>query len=275
MLNLNTKKRAWDFERFGFFPQKLKLRLKPTESHSVLCNTLPKSGTHLIERALCLHPALYRKLLPTVHETNLQKWGTLERLFESLKAGQLMFSHLLHTPEREQALINSTIKSLFLVRDPRDIALSNAFYLMRNEKHPYHSPFAKVKSEKEAIELSILGAQEVGLPPIEVVFNGFLGWTKSNALKVRFEDLVGHAGGGDPRTQERTLKKIYQHLELETSDQQVKDLASKTFSDVSPTFRKGSIGGWSNHFDDRTKELFKEKTGDLLLHYGYEESSDW
>jgi hypothetical protein len=43
----------------------------------------------------------------------------------------------------------------------------------------------------------------------------------------------------------------------------------------SHTFRSGKTGGWTQHFTDAHKKLFKDVTGDLLVRLGYEKNNDW
>jgi len=43
----------------------------------------------------------------------------------------------------------------------------------------------------------------------------------------------------------------------------------------SHTFRSGKTGGWTQHFTDEHKELFKDVAGDLLVRLGYEPGNEW
>lgn len=45
--------------------------------------------------------------------------------------------------------------------------------------------------------------------------------------------------------------------------------------DVKSHYRKGTAGDWKNHFTAAHVAYFKEQCNDLLLRYGYEQSSDW
>ena len=72
-----VSRQAWTLERFGLSPGKLPKRLSDQGAPRVFCVSIPKSGTHLLERALCLHPALYRKLVPTISGANVAKFGGL------------------------------------------------------------------------------------------------------------------------------------------------------------------------------------------------------
>ena len=59
---LIVRRLAWDLRRFGLTPRALGWRLCPGERPRILCLSIPKAGTHLLERVLCLHPGLYRAI---------------------------------------------------------------------------------------------------------------------------------------------------------------------------------------------------------------------
>lgn len=50
---------------------------------------------------------------------------------------------------------------------------------------------------------------------------------------------------------------------------------SRGEEDVSSHYRKGVSGDWQNHFDDRLREMFKEKFGQALITTGYEADLNW
>jgi hypothetical protein len=52
-------------------------------------------------------------------------------------------------------------------------------------------------------------------------------------------------------------------------------VARKTWSVTSPTFRKGTIGDWRNHFEPEHKTAFRELAGQALIELGYEKDMDW
>jgi hypothetical protein len=40
-------------------------------------------------------------------------------------------------------------------------------------------------------------------------------------------------------------------------------------------YRKGVPGDWVNYFDDKLKQSFKDRYGDLVVQLGYENDYDW
>ncbi len=265
--------KIWDFQRFGWTPWKIWARLTNAGLPSVFVTSIPKAGTHLVERALVLHPRLYRKMLPKVTDENLERLGGLEALLASLKPGEFLLAHLYHSPEREKILQRMGIPTVFVVRDPRDIVVSDTFFILRWKEHPLHDFFRQQKTLKDQLRLAILGYPPLNYPSIEEKLRRFSGWLQGNALVVRFEHLVGPQGGGDPETQVRTLRDLFEYLGISVSHALLESIARRMFFSKSPTFRKGAVRQWQNYLDEELQTLFYETAGSWLKVYGYDPAS--
>jgi hypothetical protein len=114
---------AWTLERFGLTPSKLSRRIADRGAPRVLCVSIPKAGTHLLERALCLHPRLYRKLLPTITNSSLRRWDGLDGLLAKVRPGEVIASHLRFDPAFPDVVDRRGVAVIFLVRDPRDLVI--------------------------------------------------------------------------------------------------------------------------------------------------------
>lgn len=269
-------KKVWDAKRFGVTPTRLKERILNRSGPRVLIISVPKSGTHLLERALCLLPPLYRKLLPTLNHENIQRYGGLREILSRLQANQVLVSHLPFTEDRSQILQSYSVSPLFIVRDPRDVAISRASYIAEKEAHNYHDLFAAQPDRRSRIELSVVGDPSTGFPSIGDMMLQFKGWLHDQKpLLIRFEDLIGASGGESEERQLETLRRIYNFLELDRPADELRTLCEKLFSKKSPTFNKGTTGRWQKHLDDELKQRFKEEAGDVLIEYGYEQDHQW
>jgi sulfotransferase 6B1 len=254
----------WTAERFGLTPRKLATRVAGAGLPRVLVVSLPKAGTHLVERAVCLHPRLYRRFLPTLNPENVGEDG-LAGVLRAHRPGQVVVAHLPFDPAYRELLADVT--TLFVVRDPRDMAVSLAHYIESRGDHPLHFAYSERPDERSRIELAILGDAEARppAPSLESLLAGFAGWLDSGALVVRFEDLIGARGGGDDATQAQTIRAVYDRLGLDVPPR----LTERLFSNASPTFRKGQIGGWRESFDADLEALFEREVGKWMEVYGY------
>lgn len=260
---------AWTLERFGLTPSKLSRRITDRGAPRVLCVSIPKAGTHLLERALCLHPRLYRKLLPTITNSSLRRWGGLDDLLAKLRPGQVIASHLRFDAPFLDVVERRHVAVIFLVRDPRDLVISQANYVSRRSDHRFNHLFAQRDALRERLELAIVGDPEHRLRSVGERLEAYAGWLRSSALVVRFEDLIGPGGGGDADRQAEAVRAIYRHIEMPIADAFVTEVCGRLFSPDSPTFRKGSIGQWRDLFDRELEELFERTAGDMARVYGY------
>jgi hypothetical protein len=266
-LPLNT----WTLQRFGLTPSRLAHRLTDRDAPRVLSISLPKAGTHLLERAVCLHPRLHRKMLATVWPEALERWQGLSGLLDTLAPGQVVVAHLPFELDYPAVIEAGGVRALFLTRDPRDIVLSQAHYAVQKPDHPFHQAFAGQTDLRGRVLVAIEGDPATGLPSIGDRLERYVGWLRGPAETVRFEDLIGPNGGGDAARQRDAVERIYRHLGFDVDAALVERVCGELFSDASPTFRKGAIGGWRERFDDELSERFSARVSDERLRaYGYE-----
>ena len=262
----------WTFARFGLTPQKLAARALNRTEPKILCNSLPKAGTHLLERALCLHPRLYRKFVPTISDQKIHRWNGLDPLLARVRPGQIVLCHLHFKPEYRQSMAECGIRSIFLIRDPRDVVVSQAFYIAGEKRHPLHQLFARQPSLKERLKIAIQGDAAHGLPSVGQRLDEFGGWLGASDLVVRFEDLIGAEGGGSMRSQREALRALYFAVGLSPQEELLDSITQQLFSSASPTFRRGRTGEWRECFDLELQELFQYTAADQLVRYGYSDT---
>lgn len=262
----------WALNRFGMSPGKLPARAFNRDQPRILSVSVPKSGTHLVERALCLYPRLYRRVLPTVKSNNLSRRHDLDHLLSRVRPGQIVVAHLPFQPHYPAVIAERRVSALFLIRDPRDIVISEAHYVAGTRSHKGHELFARQTTFRDMVLLVIRGDEEHGWLPLAEKLARYEGWLDSGAHVMRFEDLIGSAGGGDDRRQAASLRGMFDYLSLDADDAFVASVGDRLFSKNSPTFRKGAIGGWREHFDPEIQEAFDSTAGRYLAHYGYAES---
>jgi len=257
----------WDLERFGITPRGIAARVRASDGPGLVCNSLPKAGTHLVERALCLHPGVHRRLVPTLYPYNLPQWGELGSLVERQRPGQLLVTHLPFERSYLDVIEAAGARAFFVIRDPRDVVVSNAFYIAASSFHNWHRLIAAEPTIEARIRVLIEGREATPrIPSIAEYLERYAGWLDGGALVVRFEDLVGA-----PERRLQTLDAIYRHAGLGVEPAELERLAGKLISPASPTYRSGATGEWRKHFDSELEARFTETAGRHLARYGYAE----
>lgn len=240
----------------------------------VIVATVPKSGTHLVQQIVTALPGVrdYGRFIASV-----ASWGRHERSataeakrIRSLVPGELVRAHLFHRPEVVEAVRERQAFMVFVHRDPRDVIVSEAYYLTDSAPwHTLHAEFAR-RSPAERIDIAIDGLEGYNgiYPDAGRRFGKFAGWLDDADVVLRFEDLVG-----DGREEAiRGLVAAYRQasrLELDL-DATVACAVEAIDPERSHTFREGQTGAWRDAFTPAQTERFLAVAGPVLDRYGYE-----
>jgi hypothetical protein len=194
-----------------------------------------------------------------------------------VKPGQYATSHLWSHPTLFAILAELGFRSIFIVRDPRDILVSDAEYIYRLRRHPQYKRFRHEYTDRDARLNAIISGfprDPWDLPqlPFAERLRGFQSWLdpQDGVLCCRFEDLIGDVGGGSHSTQRRCIAQISNHVERPLDEAALDDVCLAAWSSQSPTFRKGVIGDWQTVLAGDTLEYFYEQVDARILSaYGY------
>ena len=241
----------------------------------VLVNSIPKAGTHLLETALSNFP-----LLRNAGKKTLSCWDNPDRRtlmhLELIGKGQFLNAHF--TPHNDilNTIKKENISVLFVIRDPRDIAVSNFKYISEIDKtHWAHREIKSLPNDSDRLMASIKGIPGI-LPSIGEMLTRFQPWLHmENIFICRFEDLIGPEGGGNFQKQLAILSDISNFIHIPVDQVKLEKIAAKVFSGKSSTYRKGKVGDWQNYFDSEHINEFKNVANREIIAYGYEHNMDW
>lgn len=253
----------------------------------VFANSQPKSGTHLLTAVLAnlpdmLHNGTHYSWGRYADRTGTIDWVRLGAALRRVRDGQFVSGHLPGDEQAKRLLAHLGFRVLMIHRDPRDVVVSDVFYMLKRDHHPHHHRFANVlQSFDERLRYSIAGwdADEhgPGRPSIGTRIDHYAPWWEDpgHAYTCRFEELIGPRGGGSVEQQLAHIRGIADYLDRPLRDDQVEQIADRAFSARSATFRKGRIGDWTNHFTDEHRRLFKAVASEQLIRLGYEQDGSW
>ena len=256
----------------------------------------PKTGTHLLSDCLALMPRMMfsgrRLALPEFYAGSAQPdpskaprtldESRLRRFLRGCPQGMFVTAHARFHPTLRDLLGELRFKQILLLRDPRDVVVSNMFFTKREPGVRHHEFYAEaLRSDEERITATIRGFGQDALTDrprasISEMFEGYTPWLdNSSTLVVRFEDLVGPRGGGIGERQLDEIRRIGDFVGRPLSGEQAQQIARKMYSKASLTYRKGIVGDWRNHFTEDHRRIFKQVAGDTLIRLGYEKDLDW
>jgi len=236
----------------------------------------PKSGAHLaadLVSALTGRTYIFNQTCQNVDHTALTQ--------DVLMRPSSFFhgTHIFHTKENKEAL--KTYKGIFVMRDPRDVAIS--FALLIKESSTWskllHFNVSKEKLisklvRKFSIEAPGWSNSTIdALPTGNEFYRAYWGWKdEPNMLLVTYEDLIGRSGGGSGSKQLDAIAAIADHLEIPLDVKSLKKIA-RSFIDKKSIHNK--IGAWKDHFTEKNIAEYKEVIGQLLIDMGYEKDFNW
>jgi sulfotransferase 6B1 len=261
----------------------------------VLVNGMAKTGTHLVSSLLKNLPKMmfsgrHYSLVEfspksnervTIGQIPSVDWVSFKRTLGAVNNGQFMTAHFPGLDEIFSILEELKYKTIVILRDPRDVVVSSAFFITKLERHDLHNRFNSEFDDMPSRLLTCIRGlsrdeRGLGMESIGHRIAMQLPWLRApNTYVSRFEDLVGPRGGGTHTAQITEIMAIAHHINRTLTEHQAKQVAERTWSTASPTFRKGTAGDWRNHFTEAHKAAFKEVAGKALIDLGYEHSFDW
>ena len=262
-----------------------------TQKSLIICNSYPKSGTHLLYQILYSIQGLKKwddivsvqALCGIMNTASHVRWKV-----GSASDGSIVRSHLMYDDHILNVLQEFNCKILFIYRDLRDVAVSHARWVTKEERIFLHDVYKSYPNFEEQLMSSIKGVplgtpfgSNVSQPDIGTDFSRWKGWVSDpNTCAVKFEELVGERGGGSENKRLHVVERVLDHLKVQMSSQKIRSqFASHALDPVeSHTFRKGgkgSIGGWKAIFNEDHKFAFKQVAGQDLIDLEYETSLDW
>ena len=248
----------------------------PTLPPPFIANSVPKSGTHLLHQMLNGIPGVHndmrradKKFFADPYKGDY--FADHDRRLRQLVPGEFGVCHIQYSERYARMLDNIGIRHIFLYRDPRDVAVSLAYFIPEKwPDHPLHHEFRlRVTDTRARIRMIIAGVP--GKFPSFMEYMGpFYGWLRhQRCLKVTFESLME-----SPRSRRDATLRILSYLwQGSKPPQPLEQMADRMIASINPaasaTFRKGKIGEWRREFDDELKALSNKHLAPLLALTGF------
>jgi hypothetical protein len=248
---------------------------------ATLANSFPKSGTHLLVQVLEAFPGIrnFDSFIASVPPIRFRERrpAVIRRRLELVAPRELVSAHLFFEPAVNDQVARRGIVHYFIFRDPRDVAVSEAFYLTyMNRWHRLHRFFRALPSDEARIWTAIVGipatAAPYEYPDIGKRFDRYAGWlTRPEVCLVRYEELMS-----DQR--EAVIRRMAERYAT-CVPIDVEAAVAASVGMIQPaksrTFRVGGTGGWRRHFTNGHLEAMKTVAGKLLVALGYEPDTNW
>lgn len=191
----------------------------------------------------------------------------------TLQPGEVRAGYVYYNGELRRYLDDKRIRRVFIVRDPRDMIISYLNFILSTETHIHHPYFTKhLKSTEERLMKLIAGFTEtreisrqyglesIGYGNVNYHYIRYLRWMKDpNCCVVRYENL-----NRDDAVFRKEIERIAAYL-WDSAPSQLEI----------PAMRRIAAEHWRELFTPEISSLFKEVSGELLIHLGYENDMQW
>lgn len=257
-------------------------------------NGFPKSGLHLavqlIRPLASAMPPGQLRAKPWAgtfsHHSWSADWDKLPlRMYQlgELRPGRYFKAHCGHLHDVEAFMWLLGVAHVFVYRDFRDVAVSQTYHIMSNNKHfqhPGRDKFLALGGKDEVLRAVIVGLDEY--PGVMERWELYAPWLSVDWLfKFRFEDAIANVARMADRLVRYGLNRLGQIFEMRfgaaTTSELVENMvASAGRKEEAPTYRAGRVGDWRHEFNNEHRRLFKETDkNNWLARLGYEEGPHW
>ena len=223
-------------------------------------------------KALFSDPTVYRHsgLLPYVPRYYNYDW----RQLPPFPANRAVLSLFLSYKRLESIPKPDRHRAFFVLRDPRDMVVSN-YFSTRNSHAPMGDiPQVRSVLQEKTVKEGMLYL--IGHLAKKGTFRALESWataSKSETIELfRYEDLTGERQAAE-------VDRLMRHCGIAIPPAELADLLARySFSRMQggrrsvgsvSHYRKGKAGDWRNHFDDDIYQAFTAATGNLVEVLGY------
>ena len=245
------------------------------ERRSLVLNSIPKSGTHLLYQVLApLGLKDFGGFLATTPSVSLKKRPPSEHVdyLDRLFHRELLSAHMHFDEQVAEAVERLEQPLITIIRDPRDIFISELDYLSEvNRWHRMHRFYKRARDDEAAFTLCLEGMPDASFcyPSFAERIEPYLGWLhRASTLTVRFEQLRNTA------TQQKEMLIIARYLERgglwsDGESSFVQQAQACIDPSASHTFRQGGVGTWRERLSDDQADRLEQVIAPIARFMGY------
>jgi sulfotransferase 6B1 len=255
----------------------------------VLINSIPKAGTHLVASVLSRLPDMRYAGRYFTHEQfslagdsgpeciqSLDRRSLSEALAK-ISPGTFANGHFYWDSATQDALQRHAFRLIFMVRDPRDILVSQLRYIEEFKAHPRHRSLTREFPTSSDRLMALIKGYRTGLgddlAPANERFGAYMGWRQTTGvLNLRFEDFSRDLTARTPGViaLEGRLMELAEFVGRPLNASALAEVGEGIGDRKSSTFRSGRTGGWPEVFEERHVEALRQQDPDILQAFGYE-----
>jgi sulfotransferase 6B1 len=252
-------------------------------------NSIPKAGTHLVASVLSRVPKVNFSGIFIAHDFVAGKIADregdmpaydknwLREELSKIRAGTFANCHLFYDAHTRDLLAGPDLSAVFVVRDPRDIIISQLNYIEQFQGHHFHRHLTRnFPTRTERLDALIYGWEPTGpiggvddlpirgMADVGTRLRSFRGW--SEVLPTfKFEQF---ASAQDRESLDQSLHRLLEAVGLvELCD--VDTVRGGIGDKWSATFNNATAGNWTKELSARQASAVADLAGDFISEYEY------
>jgi hypothetical protein len=228
----------------------------------ILINSIPKSGTNLVQELLIHFPNIRGTVDRTL--SSLMTEAEIISAINSIKNGQCLAGHIYYSEKIDSALRENNVKVVFVIRDLRDSLISHMSYLENLDvMHPHTKYYNIFNSSQEKLEGYLRGSKD--FEPWQFMCSRYRGWYEnSNVFVARYEVLMDFS---NPMNQLKMISDLAIYLGVHSVEPLY--LLSKMINDKGLTYADPGIFKWKKLLSFSQIEMLNGAMIDELNFFGY------
>jgi hypothetical protein len=190
-----------------------------------------------------------------------------DKFARKVRPGQYMTGHMPWDEHLHRYLAEQGFKSIVMIRDPRAILVSRFHYLLGLGRNHLHETLAGLPNDLARYRRLLYGNVEPAAFGLAAYMEQFCRWTEmEDVFTVRFEDLVGEAGGGDSATKLATIEAMARYLGLPMPDRNTPESSAPKRT---ATLRKGRVDSWREELPMEIRDEVRQEVGAICAAMNY------
>ena len=194
----------------------------------------------------------------------------LEEKDALVRPGDILWGHLTPSAERLRLLEERGYVIFLMLRDPRDVVCSRVAQALSLQHDHYHEAVSSLATQEDRINQVIHHFPYFDGPSIGDIFRQYRRWeAPGGVVTLRYERLVGPAGGGSQEAQLREMLRIEDRFGLVGIPGIYRRIVGRRVYD-----HQGRIGRHSELFTQGNHAVFDEVFDPALLAWARGESDE-
>ncbi|NND01097.1 MAG: hypothetical protein HKN85_13025, partial [Gammaproteobacteria bacterium] len=244
-----------------------------------LVNSIPKSGTHFIEKLLVNSGQLKKSgfFFSDIHHNRYPRDFSDYASQLKLVAGRhFCGAHMPYSISNNSVLAENNFRHILLIRHPADVLVSQYHHCLQRPTNRVHHIISECRSFREGIKVLLEGYRfpdtaEPKIPDLEPFvsyFDSFHGWLDQDILLCRYEDLIAPPNDAGKSTHSVALKGLIETLAGEDVTAETLNAVYEKSYGKSNTFRSGKIGGWRESVNQEDEAFIDTNLLELCTRFG-------